>query len=137
MKGFTLLLASLCLALIAPSAPAGYPEGQEPTSLSIFLSTAIGRLQVGGDLTPDHFGDTIVVTRYKRENGAWKRLASKEVEMKDFGTAGDFVTTFALRNGGRCKIKAAFAGDDDHLPTTAALRYRCDGEGLEGPARHR
>ena len=136
MKGLTLLLASLCLALINPSAATAYPEGQEPTSLSIFLSIAIERLQVGGDLTPDHFGDTVVLTQYKRKNGAWKRLAYKEVEMEDFGTAGDFVTTFGLRNAGRCKIKAHFAGNDDHLPTTATQRYRCDGEGLEGPARH-
>jgi hypothetical protein len=136
MKGITLFLASLLLASPAPSALGGHPEGQEPTSLSIFLSTAIERLQVGGDLTPDHFGDTVVLTQYKRKNGAWKRIASKEVEMEDFGTAGDFVTTFELLNAGRCKMKGYFAGDDDHLPATAALKYRCDGDGLDGPARH-
>ena len=136
MKVFTLFLVSLLLASGAPGALGGEPEGQEPTSLSIFLSTAIERLQVGGDLTPDHFGDTVVLTQYKRKNGAWKRIASKEVEMEDFGTAGDFVTTFELLRAGRCKMKAHFAGDDDHLPTTASRRDRCDGDGLDGPARH-
>ena len=136
MDGFKLMVVSLSFVLIGPSALGGAPEERESTTLSIFLSTAIERLQVGGDLSPDHFEDTVELTQYKRKNGAWKRLAYREVEMEDFGTAGDFVTTFALRIAGRCKIKAHFPGDDDHLPATAALRYRCDGEGLEGPARH-
>jgi len=128
-------LASLVMLGLPGTAHAVPLTSPAPTSLTIILSTAIEKLQVGGDLDPDHFGDTVTLTQFKRRNGAWRQIAEKVVEMEDFGTAGDFVTTFELKKSGRCKMRAFFPGDDDHLPATATRRYRCSGDGLEGPAR--
>jgi hypothetical protein len=103
--------------------------------MTIFLSTAIEMLQVGGDMDPDHFGDPVTVTQFKRKQGRWKKVSTQEITMEDFGTAGDFVTIFDLFGKGRCKISVRFRGDDDHQPSVAARAYKCSGEGLEGPAR--
>ena len=136
MKRWPIVVVGIVVLTMCGSA-VGAPRGDEraPTSVTIILSTAIEMLQVGGDVDPDHFGDSVRVTQLKRRNGGWKKIEVQEVVMEDFGSAGDFVTIFELFDKGRCKIKVRFPGDDDHLPGSAHRRYRCSGEGLEGPAR--
>ena len=133
---WTSILASVAVISFGGSA-LGASEGNErsPTSVTIIISTAIEMVQVGGDLSPSHFGDSVRVTQFKRKSDGWKKIEVKEVTMEDFGTAGDFVTIFEPFPKGRCKIKVRFAGDQDHQPSIGTRTYRCSGDGLEGPAR--
>jgi hypothetical protein len=136
MKRWAIVVVwSVVPALFGSALGAQRADERAPTSVTIILSTAIEMLQVGGDLDPDHFGDSLRVSQFKIRKGGWKKIDVQEVVMEDFGSAGDFVTIFELFDKGRCKIKVRFPGDDDHLPGSARRRYRCSGEGLEGPAR--
>lgn len=59
----------------------------------------------------------------KRKDGRWVRVARKFPQMNSDGV---FVTRFKYpKRTNRCRIKAIFGGDDDHLRSAKAVRFRC------------
>lgn len=81
------------------------------------------RIKAVGSVTPEHPGAKVRVVLAKRKSGQWKRVARRFPTMDDYGR---FVTRFKYpAKARRCRIKAVFPGDDDHLRSAKAVRFRC------------
>jgi Calx-beta domain-containing protein len=131
-------LERLFLSLIDPSVGAAVETGQATGSIKNDLRTRFstrkvrGVIRVRGRLSPAHPGKRMVVTLFRRRNGAWARVAVRRPFLS--GTAdinGDgftdsrFATRFPRPRPGLCRIVARFRGDTDHGPSQAAKSIRC------------
>ena len=129
----------LFLSLINPSVGAAVETGQATGSIKnddtrTRLSTSKVRavIRVRGRLSPSHPGKRMVVTLFRRKNGAWARVAVRRPFLS--GTAdlnGDgftdsrYSTRFPRPRPGRCRIVARFRGDKDHGPSQFTKSIRC------------
>jgi TolB protein len=76
------------------------------------------KLSVKGSVRPPHPGQSVVVGLYKKSGKRLSRLSQKTVTLD---SSSDFSTTLKrVSSKGKCKVKATFAGDDDHYPSAAA-----------------
>jgi hypothetical protein len=81
------------------------------------------RIRAAGRVTPPHPGATVRVLLSKRKNGRWVKVAIKQPLM---GDKGEFSTRF--RNPARtkrCRLRANFPGDADHLASRRSISFRC------------
>ncbi len=132
-------LEHLFLSLIDPSAGATVERGQATGSIknddtrTRFSTRKVrGVIRVRGRLSPAHPGKRMVVTLFRRKNGAWMRVAARRPLMS--GTSdinGDgfsdsrFSARFPRPRRGLCRIVARFRGDADHGPSQALKSIRC------------
>ncbi len=110
----------------------GGPVVKDPTAVSLFRSSTKKRIKISGDLNPAHPGDVITVELLKKRDGRFIVLQTKEAELGDGvpSTSGGaevspFSTKFKRPKKGKCKIKATYAGDDDHEGSTSKTTFNC------------
>jgi hypothetical protein len=130
----------LFLSLIDPSVGAAVETGQATGSIKnddtrtrvVSTRKVRGVFRVRGRLSTAHPGKRMVVTLFRRRDGAWARVAVRRPFLS--GTAdinGDgftdsrFSTRFPRPRRGLCRIVARFRGDADHGPSQAAKSIRC------------
>lgn len=92
------------------------------TTVLQFLRTRT-RIKAAGRVTPPHPGATVRVLLSKRKSGRWVKVALKLPVMDD---DGNFSTRF--RNPARtkrCRLRARFPGDADHLASGRSVSFRC------------
>jgi hypothetical protein len=105
---------------VSPTGP-----GEEPSAsrLSLQYQVTKRRIKAAGSLRPPHPGLSVRVVLAKRKAGRWVRVARKQPLMDSHG---NYATRF--RNptkAKRCRLRARFAGDTDHLPSGKTRRFRC------------
>lgn len=100
------------------------PEGErEPSLLSLQFLKTKRQIKAAGAVRPAHPGRTVRVVLSKRRGGRWVKVAVKEPLMNSDG-----VYSTRFRNPARtkrCRLRASFAGDTDHLPSGKTKRFRC------------
>ena len=98
--------------------PTGDPES---SSLTVSVIKGRDRVKAAGRLRPPHEGSVIV--KLQKRKGRWVTLTVKEVPLD---AAGGYRTRFKRpRRGTACRVVARWAGDADHLPSSARDRFRC------------
>jgi hypothetical protein len=129
----------LFLSLLNPSLGAAIEHGQangwirdDDTRTRFTTSKVSGTIRVRGRLAPPHPGKHMVVSLFRRKNGAWVRLSVKRpllIGRTDLNGDGfrdsRFSTRFTRPHTGRCRIVARFRGDTDHGPSQFTKVIRC------------
>ena len=104
------------------STPTG-PAVKEATSFSSLQAVKLRRIKVVGSVEPAHPGLRVRVILAKRKGGRWVKVSRKTPLMNDDGV---FVARFRdPARARRCRVKAVFPGDVDHLRSAKAVRFRC------------
>jgi hypothetical protein len=91
----------------------------QPSNLSLRGRTKGKKVIAKGKLTPG--GGKVEVALFKKKNG-WKEVQSRDVNVS---SGGGFKTRFKAPNAKRCRLEAAFDGDQGRLPSSATKRFRC------------
>jgi hypothetical protein len=108
-------------------APAATPD---PSITTLNVISKKHKTLAKGLVSPAHTGLTVNVTLYRKASGHWKLIATKHPVL---GTAvdGDHDGTFSSpykaafkRLRGRQRIVVQFAGDADHLASSASKKFR-------------
>ena len=104
--------------------PTGPDDGERAAStLSLQFLKTKRRIKAAGAVSPAHPGRSVRVVLSKRKNGRWRKVAVKEPLMN---SDGGYSTRFRNpRRTKRCRLRARFAGDIDHLPSGRTKRFRC------------
>jgi M6 family metalloprotease-like protein/uncharacterized repeat protein (TIGR02543 family) len=93
------------------------------TTTTLAISKTESKVKASGQVQPNHAGDRVTVTLYKRRaNGTWRRIATKTATLN---SSSSYAKSFARPSSGRCKIKSKFAADDDHLGSKVTKQFRC------------
>lgn len=106
---------------VTPTVP---PVGErEPSNVSFQFLKTKRRIKLVGSVEPAHPEARVRVVLSKRKGGRWVKVAARRPLMDGDGT---YRTSF--RKPGRtkrCRLRARFAGDADHLPDRRTKRFRC------------
>jgi hypothetical protein len=102
----------------APPAPAPRRTASR-TTVSVTKTRTTGTVR--GRVTLGH-GGKVVVTLFRKRNGAFVRVASKT---RVLTTAGTFATSFRRPRPGLYKATAKFGGTVSRLPSQASSTFRC------------
>lgn len=108
---------------VSPTATPTEPVEKDPTAMSLQYLKGRYRIKAVGSVTPAHPGRHVRVLLHKRKAGRWVKVALKTPQMDGDGR---FVTRF--RNPARtkrCRLRAIFDGDMDHLSSRRTRRFRC------------
>ena len=103
----------------SPTAP---PE-KEATRMSLDHVRTRYRIKAAGAVTPKHPNLPMRVALAKRKGGRWVKVTLK---MPLMNSDGVFVARFKNpARARRCRLKAVFDGDADHLRSSRSVRFRC------------
>jgi M6 family metalloprotease-like protein/uncharacterized repeat protein (TIGR02543 family) len=95
--------------------------GATTTTLSITKTDS--KIKTSGQVQPNHAGDQVTVTLYKRRaNGTWRRIATKTATLN---SSSRYAKSFSRPSSGSCKITSKFAADADHLSSKVTKQFRC------------
>jgi hypothetical protein len=121
-----------CLAVscvVYAEDPSGAPNAQHLITFALASSTTTlstsrtsSKLEASGRVSPDHAGDSVTVKLFKKRNGSFVKLATKQPTLND---SSRYVAGFARPSAGTCKIVSRFPGDIDHSPSKAAKTLSC------------
>ena len=105
------------------ASPTGGPI-DERAATTITLSFQKGRrIKVAGAVDPVPLGARVRVILWKKKAGQWVRVARKRPLLDDEGLYRTrFMNPARTR---RCRLRARFPGDADHLPSRRTKRFRC------------
>ena len=102
------------------------------TSVVVKVVAAKHRVAVHGRVSPARPRKHVVVTFFRRKNGAWVRIALKRPTLKgktdlnaDGFTDSRYATAFARAKRGSCKVVAAYPGDPKFSGSKAVKLFRC------------
>ncbi len=101
------------------------PTLSSPSPVAIEISAYNTRRATHASIkvVPLHPGDLVQVTYLRKTSGNFKEVTSKPVTVRPNGFGSVKLRLFKT---GRCKIKASFAGDEDHTAGRARVASRCN-----------
>jgi hypothetical protein len=127
------------LSLLNPSLGAAIEKGQangwirdDDTSTRFSTTKVKGQIRVRGRLSPPHPGKRMVVTLFRRKNGAWVHVLTRrpgllgraDLNGDGFGDSR-YLTRFPRPRPGRCRIVARFRADSDHGASQVTRYLSC------------
>jgi uncharacterized delta-60 repeat protein len=75
-----------------------------------------------GAVDPNHHGQKVVVTLFKKQAGTFKKVTSRKVTLT---SQSRYTTSFARVSANDCKMRTLFDGDLDHKPSSASVTFGC------------
>ena len=99
---------------------ARYKGDPVPSSLTVAADKSASKLVARGRLRPPHPGMKVKVELQVRSGGGFDTRATKRV-----AADGRYAASFTRQDARTCRLKATFAGDEDHLPSKALDRFAC------------
>lgn len=104
------------------SLPAFATTTKASTNISALVQKTSTRIKVTGSVFPQHPGKEVTVTLYKKRDGVFVKLATKQPTLS---STSAYSTKFARPSSGKCKTRSVFPGDADHLASSRTLKFSC------------
>jgi hypothetical protein len=98
------------------------PEPPAITTTTLSIDKTRSKIAASGDVTPSDPDGEVIVTLFRKKGGTFKRMASKTALLN---AEGRFVTLFARPDDGRCRVRARYPGDEEHLPSAKTKTFAC------------
>jgi hypothetical protein len=89
------------------------------TTASVTRTRAV---RVRGAVSPSHPGDRVLVTLFRKRNGAFAKVAAK---WSLLGSASGYTAKFRRPRPGACRVISRFPGDADHRASARSVTFRC------------
>jgi uncharacterized delta-60 repeat protein len=97
-------------------------EGREASRTTVGVSKTRRKVIASGGVKPNHSGSRVTVTLFKRKGGKFVKVASKRATLT---SRSKYRAAFGRGKPGRCRLVTKFAGDSDHLASSARRNFRC------------
>lgn len=98
------------------------PVSRTATSISLKVGKTASAVKASGSVFPRHSGDIVTVALFRKRNGVFVKLAVKRPVLSSTST---YATSFKRPRSGKCKVRATFGGDADHLASQKSVTFRC------------
>jgi PKD repeat protein len=92
------------------------------TTMDVAVDKSAERVRAYGPVNPDHPGDGVTVTLLRHRDGRFRKVDSNTPTLN---SASRYSTAFDRPKDGRCRMKASYLGDADHLGSTAVANFAC------------
>jgi hypothetical protein len=79
-------------------------------------------VRVRGAVSPSHPGNRVLVTLFRKRNGAFAKVGAKWSRL---GSASGYTATFRRPRPGACRVTSRFPGDADHRASARSVTFRC------------
>ena len=92
------------------------------TTTTASVTRTRAAVRVRGAVSPSHQGNRVLVTLFRKRNGAFAKVAAKWSRL---GSASGYTGAFRRPRPGVCRVTSRFPGDADHRASARSVSFRC------------
>ena len=92
------------------------------TTTTASVTRTSGAVRVRGAVSPSHPGKRVIVTLFRKRNGVFARVATKQPLLS---ASSVYTATFMRPRPGACRVTSRFPGDADHRASARSISFRC------------